>query len=404
MRPINAALVISLALGLPALAQAQFKSTWPLDGRIAVTDSTVPGRSTEDTLKSGGGDLELHFSPILGWTQSRWLILPSVDLNTTSANTILKVDDQRFEFLAQSTTHVELGTAFKRTPDQRFGIRAFGESFQAKQAVNESLTTGQYNYEDSGVSMDWRQKWNTNTPFRSTLGLSATNRSYPNWQSLDPDHHKEKDQAITRLYTDLEWSWVEWTGSTVIGFSTQTADFKDANLVGADALTTTAKRKDQVTDLSLDVPFELGRNAISFGVHGTVWDSNLTDYDTQNNYWTENYGDFLEGSGHLGYAYNFKGPWAWGFFKSPQLTLDLDLILRQYIQRPAKNDDGSLQPEVERDFTRNFGLGYNSAYTDHWAMYVKINHLESASNNHDQSSALYNYVFNTFSLGLNFFY
>jgi hypothetical protein len=385
--------------------RAAFRAAWPFDGHLAAIDSTVPGRSTEDDLKSGGADVALNFSPILGWDESRWLILPSLDVDSNSANTILKVDDQRFEFLSQSDTRVELGGAFKRTPDQRFGARLFGESFQAKQAANETLATGQYDYQDKGVEADWREKWDTGIPFRSTLGLSSTDRQYPNWMSLDPSQLHEKDQTITRLYTDLEWAWSAHHGRTIVGLSLQSEDYKEALVVDETGTTANAVRqKDSITQLDIDVPFTVGKHSFTPGLTGIAWESNLTNYDADNNYFTPNYNQFGEVDGRLGYAYDFDGPWAWGFFDSPQLTLDLDLELRQYVGRLAKNADGSLSGEAERDFTRNFSIGFNSPCSDHWAFFAKFNHLDSASNNQEESSALYNYIFNTFSLGANFSY
>jgi hypothetical protein len=409
MRKLWALSFLSLAMTMPL--RADFRSTWPFDGHIGFINSNIPGRTVEDNIKSSGGDLGLHFSPILGWDTSRWLILPELDIDTNSANTILKVDDERFVFLSQSTSNLELGTAFRRTPDQRFGFKLFGGGFQGKETVDETLQTGQYNYQDGGVQLDWRQKWDTSTPFRSTLGLRGTNRQYPNWQTLDPSARKEKDQAITKLYTDLEWAWNSMPASTVVGLSLQSVDYVAAYILGPDSLTSTTKRKDSIVDLSLGLPMEFGKHGLELKARLESWTSNLNNYDSQNNYTTEKYIDFGEVGGGFGYSYDFKGPWS--FFDSPQLTVDLDLAQRVYVQRLPRNTDGSLDHKAdgtvktdvkEADFTRNISLGFNSAYTEHWAFYVKFNNLYASSNNDDHSSALYNYIFNTFNFGFNFVY
>jgi hypothetical protein len=312
------------------------------------------------------------------------------------------VEDDRFEFLQQATSRVELGAAFRRSPDQRFGIRAFGEGFQGKQAANEELTTGVYNYQDGGLSLDWRQKWSTDTPFRSTLGFTATDRKYPNWQSLDPAARHEKDQAITKLFTDLEWAWSE-RYSTLLGFSVQSANYVEGLTVDADGTTASAtKRKDTVLDLTLSVPMRFTRHAVNVGLEAQLWDSNLNVFDAQQGTYIADYNDFGMGHLDLGYSYDFKGPW-W-FLDSPQASLDLGLEVRQYLHRPAKNSDGSYRDVLERDFVRDLTLGFNSAFTEHWGCFFKINIESAASNNYDQTSALYNYAFNTTVLGLNFVY
>jgi hypothetical protein len=405
MRKILALSFFSLALATPLLAD--FKSTWPFDGRLGFINSNIPGRTTEENIKSSGGDLELHFSPILGWDSSRWLILPELDIDTNSANTILKVDDERFVFLSQSTSNLELGTAFRRTPDQRFGFKIFAGGFQGKETVDETLQTGQYNYQDGGIQLDWRQKWNTNTPFRSSLGLRSTNRQYPNWQTLDPAARKEKDQTITKLFTDLEWAWTSIPASTVLGLSLQSVNYVDAVVVDASAQTTDAKRKDSIMDLSLGMPMQFGQrgqHGLELKAHLETWTSNLTHYDVQTSppTYTAKYVDFAEVGGGFGYSYDFKN--AWGFLASPQLTLDLDLAQRPYVERLARNTDGTPKEAKEVDFTRNVAFGFNSAYTEHWAFYVKLTNLYASSNNDDQSSSLYNYIFNTFNFGFNFVY
>jgi len=396
-------LLSALCLVLPMLAHADFQSTWPLDGRIALISSAAANRSNEDNLKSGGGQLGLNLAPILGWSDSRWLLLPAVELDYNSANTILKVEDERFEFLQQNTVRLDLAAAFRRTPSQRFGLRVFGETFQAKQAANEDLATGQYNYQDSGIGLDWRQKWGDEQRLRSTLGLTATDRRYPHWQSLDPGQRSEKDQAITRLYTDVSYKWSSLDASTELGISMQNVDYKAGLTIDSTGTTEAAiRRKDAVLDLSLRMPLRLGRHDVMLGVGFESWDSNLNIFDVQNGYYLPNYNDFLQASADIGYAYSFDGPW-W-FLDSPQLSLDVALELRQYSVRPARNIDGTLRDVAERDFTRNVTLGFNSAVSEHWACFFQVNQQAAASNNYDQTSALYSYLFNTVSLGANFSY
>jgi hypothetical protein len=402
---VRQAILALAVLLVPAGLRAEFHALWPLDGRLAAVDSQVPGRSAEENLKSSGADLDLHFSPILGWSGSRWLLLPALDLESSSANTILKVGDERYEFLSQATTNLELAAAFKRTADQRFTVKAFGGGFQAKETADEELATGQYNYQDGGLALDWRQKWDTSAPFRSTVGLRFTDRNYPNWQSLDPEQRREKDQGIAKIYTDLEWA-LDWMDATpAVGLSLQSIEYKAAIVVDESGTTTAAtKRKEAVVDLTLSLPLRHGAHVFAPNLRGELWGSNLNVYDSQNNAYIPGYNSFYELGGGFGYSYDFKGPWCWGAFDSPQVTLDLDLGLRHYISRPAAASDGSLLAEVQQDFTRDVALGFNSAVTQHWAFYTKFNHNASASNNQNQSSALYNFVFNTFSLGFNFVY
>lgn len=394
--------ILAAALLLGAPLRAEFKSVWPLDGSFAAINGSSPDRTLEENLKGSGGNLQFRLDPILGWTDSRWLILPSLMLDWQSANSIVKVQDERFEFLQQGTSRLELGTAFRRTPDQRFGLRLFGETFQAKQAVNEELTNGAYNFQDGGLSLDWRQKWGTNTPFRSTLGVTLTDRKYPNWQSLDPGQRSEKDQGIGKVYTDLEWAWNSAKASTILGLSLQSAAYREGLTIDSDGTTTAGtKRRDDVVDISLSLPMQFGRHGVSAALAAQLWDSNLNIFDSQQGTYIPNYNDFYLSRLDLGYAYDF-GPW-W-IFDSPQLTLDLGLEVRQYVTRPARNDDGSLRDVAERDFIRDFALGFNSAYTEHWGLFFKVNIQSASSNNHDRSSALYSYTFNTTALGLNFVY
>ena len=399
MRSIHLA-VLSLALSAPLAAE--FRSTWPLDGRLGGLNSTVPTRTAEDNLKSSGGEMELHFDPILGWEGSRWLILPTLDIEANSANTILKVDDERFVFVDQVNTEFDLGTAWKRTPDQRFGFKFIAAGFQGKEATNENINTGQYNYQDGGVQLDWRQKWDTETPFRTTLGLRATDRKYPNWISLDPAARHEKDQAISKIFSDWEWAFSSLKASALVSLSVQNVNYSEAVVIDSSGVTTDAKRKESVIDLSFSLPWGLGHHLLEPRLRAEAWGSNLNHYDAQNGVYIPSYNAFGEIGGGLGYSCDFQGPW-W-FMDSPQLTLDLDLAQRGYSSRPAKSDKGLLKKELEWDFTRDIALGYNSAFSEHWGLYVKFSNHYASSNNDDQSSSLYNYTFNTFNLGVNFVY
>lgn len=390
------------AAALAAPLAAEFKALWPLDGSFAAVNGASPKRTAEENLKSSGGQLQLRFDPILGWTDSRWLILPSLAMDWQSSNSIIKVQDERFEFLQQGTTRLELGGAFKRTPDQRFGVRLFGETFQAKQAANEELSNGVYNYEDGGLSLDWRQKWGTSTPFRSTVGLTLTNRQYPNWQSLDPGQRREKDQNITKLYTDLEWAWTGMEASTIVGLSIQSADYKEGLTIDSTGTTSAGiKRKDAVLELSASMPMRFGKHGVDAGISVQTWDSNLNIYDSQGGDYVPDYNDFVLTRADLGYAYDFN-PWGW--LQSPQLSLDLGLELRQYLKRQARTLDGTLSEAMQRDFVRDLTVGFNSAFSEHWGFFFRVNLQNSASNNEDQSSALYNYSFNTTLLGVNWVY
>ena len=187
MRGTRAIPLILLALGLqPGAAHAEFKSVWPVDGRLGLINSSVPGNTADQDIKGSGVDVEASFAPILGWTGSRWLVLPLAEADYNTASQIIKVDDQRYLFLEQLDSRFELGTAWRVTPDTRFSLRGFNENFQAKQAANEQLSTGQYNYQDVGAGVDWKSKWNAFVPMKTTVGLALTDRQYPNWLSLDP--------------------------------------------------------------------------------------------------------------------------------------------------------------------------------------------------------------------------
>jgi len=251
--------------------------------------------------------------------------------------------------------------------------------------------------------LDWRQKWDTDTPFRSTLGLKATNRQYPNWQSLDPAARREKDQSISKLYTDMEWAWTGIKAKTLVGLSLQGIKYPEALVVDETGTTAAAKKREEsVLDFSVAMPWALGRHTLEPRLRLLSWGSNLTQYDSQNNIFIAQYNTFGELGGGLGYSYDFEGPW-W-FMDSPQVTLDLDLTQRQYVGRFARKSNGALNTDKEWDFSRAVSLGYNSAFSEHWGLYTKFVHFYASSNNDDQSSSLYNYVFNTFSLGVNFVY
>jgi hypothetical protein len=84
--------------------------------------------------------------------------------------------------------------------------------------------------------------------------------------------------------------------------------------------------------------------------------------------------------------------------------MDLDWELRLYSRRYARNADGSLRDATETDAIRNLTFGFNSAISEHWAFYFQFNQQAASSNNHDQTSALYNYQLNTTALGVNFSY
>ncbi len=223
--------------------------------------------------------------------------------------------------------------------------------------------------------------------------------------SLDPSRLHEKDQTITRLYTDLEWAWSAHQGKTIVGLSLQSEDYKEALVVDETGTTANAVRqKDSITRLDIDVPFTVGKHSFTPGLTGIAWESNLTNYDADNNYFTPNYNQFGEVDGRLGYAYDFDGPWATGLFDSPEADPGPGPGAAPVRRPPGQERRRQPQREAERDFTRNFSIGFNSPCSDHWAFFAKFNHLDSASNNQEESSALYNYIFNTFSLGANFSY
>lgn len=398
----------AMLLLLP-LAGRAMEAAMSAEGSLYAVTGWDPNRRAEDNFKGSGGEFSLYLTPILGWHDSRFLLTPAYDIDYSGTNTVLKVDDEVFIYSHRLTNTLELGGAYKTPSQNRYGLKIFYEGFNGTQSVDEHLGYGQYDYQDAGIKLSWTKKTEAKSAY--SVGVSAYQRKFPNYVSLDPGQRHDKDSQNTKLYADADIKWQgRYPFMTLLSWSIQDEKFTEALIVDDSGTTNTAAdgsgtlRRDLVNTLSLSLPWEAGQSRWSIGYSLELRSSNYNYLDSQQNVYMANYNDYAEHGLHLSGAYDFSS--AWWVLKSPEISLDADFTYRLYKSRLAKTADGTydLLPPLEIDNRYEARLGFNSPITDHWAFNTSIDWMGLYSNNLDQSTSLVNYKFYTFRIGGQFNY
>lgn len=390
-----------LAVGLATAGQA-YELIVPVEGKAGLVQGENPRRSSEENLRSFGGDAELSVSPVLGWRGSNWRFTPDWQFTYSGVNNVLKLDEDLFLFTQQMTNKVDLAGAWRRDKHTRVNFGIFYEAFNGKLAADEPWFKGLYDYQDSGLDLSWRTAWGEQQALSSTLGLRLTGRLYPNNVTLATPPVHEKDAGIGKPYLSLDWRASDKV-HVALDWSLQSVEYKEAIVVD-DSGTTAAgvKRHDTVSTFSLSVPIQAGAQDwyIAYGLESRL--SNYGVYNSANNFFTPGFNDYNEH--HLSLSWGYAFDEAWGWFKAPQLTADGEVTARLYSNRLARDENGVPTASKQADQSYLLSLGLNSPVSDHWSLYTRLDLSLYRSNDLDQSVTLNNYSFNTFRLGGQFSY
>ena len=375
---------------------ARGASTWPVEGRAGLVQGQNPAKSAQENLRSLGGEAELSVAPVWWSEESPWRILPSWDFSYSGINNVLKVEEDLFLFAQQMTNRVDLGGAWRPDGDRRINGKIFYEAFNAKAAADEPWFRGLYDYQDTGLYVDWLRKWPTSVPMATTLGLKLTDRRYPHYVTLGEPELREKDSGIAKPYFSVDWAFER--AVLKVDYSVQSVDYREAVVTDPDGTTASAtKRRDMVQSLTLGLPYQGGSWDLFVEYALEARDSNYAVYDSSNNWYTSDYNDYADHAIRASWAWSFDD--AWGFLKAPQVSVGAEASYRAYATRLAKDADGIVTPTKEASSVTGLSLGLNSPVAEHWSVYADLDVKVYRSNNLDEASGLNNYRFNTLRLG-----
>ncbi len=399
--------IAALALISLAACPLQADFSMPFEGRLAVVQGSDPNKRAEDNLRSVGSEVSLYLSPLLAWEDSSWYFNGAYDLDYSSVNQVLKVDEEIFNFTQRMNNVFELGAGWRgKGGRNKVSLKGFAELFNGKEATDDVWLKGQYDYRDRGARLTYTRTSRTGRPHQWNIGVKATDRLYPNYESLDAKKSRDKDQRIGKFFFDGDVTWNRSRNfSTFYSISVQSVEYVEAVTVDATGTTSAGTlRRDLVSNMSLDLPFdsESGKQHFNFGWALEARDSNLASYDTQANVFIPDYHDYAENELSMDWNSDFEGPW-W-VFKKPQFTFSLAARVRMYKERLAKDNQGQYLPVKQVDSTYQTKIGLNSPVTEHWSGDFSIDYLALRSNNADESSSLSNYNFVTVRLGAQFAY
>lgn len=399
------AVLLSLA---PALAEAA-KLSLASEGSVTGVSGWDPTRRSEDNMRGQGVDLNLYLQPLISMKDGSWLITPNYDFDYSSVNNVIVVDEEVFLYYQHMTNRIELGGAWRSRGGQRIGLKAFHTAVNGVGSVDEKLSTGVYNYNDSGLKASYSIK----TPSRSnySVGLSTYGRKYPHYLSLDAAQRHEKDAAVAKFNADAEINWPTKTPfMSLLSYSLQSANYTDAPIIDETGTTNTAAdggatmRRDIVHTFGLTLPFEFGASKWGIGYALEARNSNVNHLDSSQFVYIPSYNSYVEHGMLFSFAWDFEGPW-W-VLQAPEITLDADVHYRLYDERLAKKSDGTYEqyPAKQADNRYQARIGFNSPVTKHWAFNSSMDFLGVTSNNLDATSSLVNYKFYTLRVGAQFSY
>lgn len=285
-----------------------------------------------------------------------------------------------------------------------------------KDIDSERWNEGLYNYRDKGGSLefDMREAIVPEGLFNCTVQYYK--RRYPNYASLLSLTGLDLSTGLNVEKNEKDYDGLllksGYSHERPIGFSFQTQyallykDLDDKKVVDSDGVLTSDGQEDyqHTVDLNLWYTLDIGGGLrVGMDLRGGLKRSNQNYYDgmetiiLSDDEFTSDYYDYNQ------YRIVPNISYTLAFFP---LTASVSYSYQEirYTDRKAAFADGSYKSDLERDVERvvNFRLSYD--LSDRWKLIGQWDHTEARSNNDDERVYRYDYVINTYAIGVAFQY
>jgi len=285
-----------------------------------------------------------------------------------------------------------------------------------KDIDSDNWDEGLYNYRDKGVSLefDTREAFARDGKFNCTIQYYK--RRYPNYASLlsltgldlSTGLNVEKNEKDYHgLILKGGYSW-----ERPLGFSFETQyslfykDLDDKKLVDANGVLTSKGQDDYLHTVDCNMWYTLdvgGGLKLGVDLRGGVKRSNQNYYDgmetviLSDDEFTPHYYDYDRYRIVPNISYTLA-------FLPVTASVSYSYQKTSYTDRKATFPDGSYKSDLERDVEQTVNIRLSYDLSDHWSIIGQWEHTEARSNYDDERVYRYDYVLNTYALGVAFRY
>jgi len=295
--------------------------------------------------------------------------------------------------------------------DDRYSITPsfFYTTTYNKDFEDSNWSDGLYNYNDIGVSIDFRDKKLSTGNITGSLktGLQVYTREYPNYQSLldlaEGLNTEEDERDYLGIAFNVGYDWFNKTGfSFLTEYTLLDKMLKDKKVVDANGVLTGKKQQDYFHSLDVGVwyIFKLGlRLGIDFNTG--VYQSNQNYYDGMGTITLDD--DVFTPNFYNYFSYMIRPNIAYKLADIPLVSiLSYTVMKTDYSDRRAKYSNGQYKTDKQNETNSELLLRLQYELDRHWQLYGQYQRIDNDSNNEDERVYVYDYTVNNYSLGCSY--
>ncbi len=413
----------ALILFLPAFIYAQFVPAFSLSGQ-GTYPSLVSNTESPEKKFSYSANLASSCMVNLDALPQLWFI-PTVLVNYSNTAQPLNVGDDRFLFSEWLDAYVSYGLNYEFSKEWVVKARGTFRTDFSKQAANELMGLGLYDFTDSGIYAENFNKFAFDGPSISfTEGFKYIDRRFRNYNTLisgimpggigtgTPNAYtKEKDNIVYSAYADGVYNPGKDGWKIALKFSYDYTAYFDQRLISGDYGALEAlKRADKTAKITFSTPYtgaDKSWSAFEYSFSKTF--SNQNYYDTRGTNM-----DMTDDVFNAGYYDNFENvlkftvstPFPWKVFpwqvvnsQPPVITVSFIADFLNYDSRRVRDKIGDYTAAKQADNNYTLSANLNQKITDYWDWNFDINYSRYNSNMEWEALGLYNYTYLTISLG-----
>ncbi len=285
-----------------------------------------------------------------------------------------------------------------------------------KDIDSDKWSDGLYNYRDKGAALAFDMREVLVREGMFNLTAQYYKRRYPNYASLLSLTGLDLSSGLNVEKNEKDYHGLllkggyNWQKPLGFSFDTQYAllykDLDDKKVVNANGVLTSEGQEDYLhtLDCNLWYTFDVGGGLrIGMDLRGGLKRSNQNYYDgmetiiLSDNEFTSDYYDYNQ------YRIVPNISYTLAFFP---LTASVSYSYQKtsYTDRKATFTDGSYKSDLQRDVEQGVDVRLSYDLSDRWKLIGQWNHTEARSNYDDERVYRYDYVINTYAIGVAFQY
>lgn len=285
-----------------------------------------------------------------------------------------------------------------------------------KDIDSDKWDDGLYNYRDKGASLQFDIREALVREGKLNLTVQRYKRRYPNYASLLSLTGLDLSTGLNVERNEKDyWGLLlkgGYTWEKPLGFSFETQyallhkDLIDKKVVGADGVLTATGQEDYQHTLDLNFWYTIdigGGLKLGVDLRGDLKRSNQNYYDgmetiiLSDDEFTSDYYDYNR------YRIVPNISYTLAFFPITA-SISYSYQKTRYTDRKAAFTDGSYKSDLQRDVEQAVDVRLSYDFSDHWSVIGQWEHTEARSNYDDERVYRYDYVINTYAIGVAFRY